>query len=89
MNLFISIVIHTANILGIFSDPFEFEGDYGPEVNLTRQQVFELVVSREALVKTLSDLEVRQRMEDSNANKQEVSDYKNFLVMQAIHDEKA
>ena len=46
MSLLIPIVIHTANILGIFTDPFEFEGDYGPEVNPIRQQVFELVVSR-------------------------------------------
>ena len=30
MNLLPCIVIHTANILGIFTDPFEFEGDYGP-----------------------------------------------------------
>lgn len=45
----LSIVVHTANILGIFTDPFEFEGDYGPEINPIRQKVFELVVSKEAL----------------------------------------
>lgn len=55
MNILLSIVIHTANILGIFSDPFEFEGDYGPEVNPIRQQVFELVVSPEALGSNKSD----------------------------------
>lgn len=74
MELLLSIVIHTANILGIFNDPFEFEGDYGPEVNPTRQQVFELIVSREALVK--------------NSSEKEESDYRNFLVMQAINEER-
>lgn len=39
MNLFLSIVIHTENILDIFTDPFEFEGDYGPEVNPTRSLI--------------------------------------------------
>lgn len=46
MILLMSIVIHTANILGIFTDPFEFDGDYGAEVNPTREQVFERVVSK-------------------------------------------
>ncbi len=89
MNLFFSIVIHTTNILGIFADPFEFEGDYGPEVNPARQQVFELVVSREALAKNLSDLEIRQKMDNSNANEEEVHEYKKFLVAQAVKEEKA
>ena len=31
------------NILGSLSDPFEFEGDYGPEINPIRHKVFELV----------------------------------------------
>ncbi len=88
MKLLLSIVIITANILGIFTDPFEFEGDYGPEVNPTRQQVFELVVSHEALAKNLSDNQVKHLMEDRNASDQEVNNYRNFLVMQAINEEK-
>jgi len=88
MNLFLSLVIHTANILGIFTDPFEFEGDYGPEVNPIRQQVFELVVSREALAKNLSDSEIRQQMKDINAGEQEVKKHKKILVQQAINDER-
>lgn len=52
MSLILFIVVHTANVLGIFTDPFEFEGDYGPEVNPIRQKVFELVVAKEALSKT-------------------------------------
>lgn len=88
MNILLSIVIHTANILGIFTDPFEFEGDYGPEVNATRQHVFELVVSREAITKNLSDLEVKDLIGDETASKQEIDDYRNILVTQAISNEK-
>src|SRR5262249_12839529 len=88
MNLLIPIVIHTANILGIFTDPFEFEGDYGPEVNPTRQQVFELVVSREAIAKNYSDSEIMDLMNAENASKHEVDEYKEFLVSEAIREEK-
>src|ERR1700722_16438181 len=83
-----TIVIQTANILGIFNDPFEFAGDYGSEMNATRQKVFELVVSPEALAKNLSDSEVRELMEQGNFNKKEISDYRNFIVSQAIDKEK-
>lgn len=48
------MTIHTANILGTFTDPFEFEGDYGPEVNPVRQKVFELVIAKEAFAKNLT-----------------------------------
>lgn len=44
MNLLLTIVVHTANILGSFDDPFEFAGDYGPSMNETRSQVFERVL---------------------------------------------
>ncbi len=88
MNLLLSIVIHTANILGIFNDPFEFEGNYGPEVNPVREKIFELVVSPEALAKNLSDAQVRELMEESNASEKEVSDYRNFIVMQAANEER-
>lgn len=49
MNLLLAFVIHTANVLGSFNDPFEFQGDYGSEMNPVREKVFELVVAREAL----------------------------------------
>lgn len=58
MNLLLCLVIHTANVLGSFNDPFEFEGDYGPEVNPVRQKVFERVVSKEALSKNFTDLAI-------------------------------
>lgn len=88
MNLLLSLVINTANILGIFTDPFEFDGDYGPEVNPIRQKVFELVVSKEALTKNLADSEVRDLMHQSDANEQDINDYRDFLVLQAIAEEK-
>lgn len=53
MNLFLCMVVHTANILGILNDPFEFEGDYGPEMNEVRQNVFDQVVAKEALANNL------------------------------------
>ncbi len=65
MNFFLSIVIHTANILGIFTDPFEFEGDYGPEVNPIRQKVFEKVMAKEAFSENL-DSEMRELMQKSD-----------------------
>jgi hypothetical protein len=88
MNILLSIAIQTANILGIFNDPFEFEGDYGPEVNPTRQQVFELVVSQEAMAKNLSAFEVKQKMNHPEATQEEVKTYKQLLVIQAIQNEK-
>lgn len=88
MHLLLSIVIHTANILGIFNDPFEFAGDYGPEMNPTRQKVFELVVSPEALAKNFSNLEVRELMGEGSFNEREVSDYRDFIVAQAVDNEK-
>lgn len=50
MNNFVNLVVFTANILGSFNDPFEFEGNYGEEMNPVREYVFEQVVSKEALV---------------------------------------
>lgn len=49
MSLLFQIIVHTANVLGSFNDPFEFAGDYGSEVNPTREKVFEQIVAREAL----------------------------------------
>lgn len=50
MNIFLVIIVQTANLLGIFNDPFEFAGDYGPTVNPIRDKVFEQVVAKEALI---------------------------------------
>jgi hypothetical protein len=83
-----SDVIHTANILGIFNDPFEFEGDYGPNMNPTRAKIFELVVSPEALAKNLSDARVRKLIGENNISEKEISDYRNVIVAQAVNKEK-
>lgn len=88
MNLLLCFVVHTANILGIFTDPFEFEGDYGPESNPIRQQVFELVVSPEALAKNLSDEEIRELIGEGNVSEKEISDYRNLIATQAADEEK-
>lgn len=49
MDYLLPFVVFTANILGSFSDPFEFAGDYGDEINPVRAYVFEQVVSKAAL----------------------------------------
>ncbi|MBS1987067.1 hypothetical protein JST99_04015 [Candidatus Dependentiae bacterium] len=49
----INFVATTANILGSFDDPFEFEGDYGTASNTTREKVFGVIVSKEAIGKNL------------------------------------
>lgn len=89
MHFFLCFVIQTANILGIFNDPFEFEGDYGPEVNPIRKKVFELVVSQEALIKNLSDSQVRDLMNEKPLSEQDIENYRYHLVLQAIDKEKA
>lgn len=52
------LIVYTANILSSFNDPFEFEGDYGPEINPIRQKVFEQVIPQEAFAKHLTDSEI-------------------------------
>lgn len=47
MFILASIVVFTSNVLGSFQDPFEFDGDYGPEINPTREKVFDLVLPEE------------------------------------------
>lgn len=82
------LVIHTANILGIFTDPFEFEGDYGPEINPVRETVFELVVSKEALARNLTDFQVRELMGEKNPDAQMIHRYRQILVAQAIEKDR-
>lgn len=87
MNLFLCITIHTANILGIFTDPFEFKGDYGSEANSTRQKVFEKTVAKEAIAKNLTDSEIRKLLQNRNADDEEVKNYRDFLTAQAIEQD--
>lgn len=84
MNLVIYLVVFTANILGIFNDPFEFEGDYGHEINPTRQAVFELVVSKEALAKNLSSQQIKDLLQNNNATQSEIEEAKSLLINKAI-----
>lgn len=63
MNSLFFIVIHTANILGSFNDPFEFDGDYGAQLNPIREKVFELLVSKESLAKGLSKEQLIEAIE--------------------------
>lgn len=89
MNEFIALVVYTANILGAFQDPFEFQGDYGPEVNPIREKVFELVVSKEALSKNMSDFEVQQLMSIDQATPSEITEYRQILVNEAREKDRA
>lgn len=89
MSFYFSLIIHTANILGIFTDPFEFEGDYGPEVNPVRQRVFELVVSQEALAKNLTDSEIINLMHDENATEADIRRYRHILTLKASTADRA
>ncbi len=82
------LIVYTANILGSFSDPFEFEGDYGSEMNPIRQQVFEKVVPREALAKHLTDSEIRQRMGKEDTSAKEIEIYRDCLITQAIVEDR-
>lgn len=77
-------VIHTANILGSFQDPFEFEGDYGEEVNPIRTQVFELMISKEALAKNLSDLEIKFLIGKEFPSQNEIQEFRQILISQGL-----
>lgn len=87
MNYFICFTATTANILGIFNDPFEFEGDYGPEVNPIRQKVFEQVVAKESLVKNLTDFEVKQFLKNDTSNELEFRLYKKILTTYSMEQD--
>ena len=82
MNLMCTIVVHTANVLGIFSDPFEFEGDYGTTMNVTREKVFEKVVAKEAMARHLANHELL--LDSREANGQEITALKAHRMAQAI-----
>lgn len=40
------LVVFTANVLGIFSDPFEFDGDYGEFINGVKREVEGLIIGK-------------------------------------------
>ncbi len=82
------LIIHTANILGILNDPFEFAGDYDPKINAIRQRVFDLVVSPEAWVKHLSKAEIKNFLWAKSKNEEELSTYRNELIRQAVDAER-
>lgn len=64
MNCLFSLIVFTSNILGSFNDPFEFDGNYGKEVNPIRDYVFEQVVSKEALKCNLTDQLIAQAIQE-------------------------
>lgn len=84
MNALLGLVVFTANILGSFNDPFEFDGNYGDEVNPIRKYVFEQVVSQEALASNLTDLQIIQLMTIENPSTEEIQQHRQKLVVEAI-----
>ncbi len=90
MNILLNLVVFTANILGIFTDPFEFEGDYGADVNATRQIVFEAVVSKEAMASHLSDFEIQELagIQELDKDPAFLHSYRKLLVDQAIESDR-
>lgn len=87
MNLLLTFVVFTSNILGSFNDPFEFEGNYGPESEPIRQKVFELVVSKEALAQNLTDDQVKRLINSENASEEEIHKYKNSLIDHGVQED--
>ncbi|MBX9923037.1 MAG: hypothetical protein K2Y01_02905 [Rhabdochlamydiaceae bacterium] len=86
--IFFCFVIHTANMLGIFSDPFEFEGKYGSDQDPIRQKVFECIVAKESLYKNLSDEEIRDLLHQE-MTREEIQKYRSLLVQKAIREDRA
>src|ERR1700753_1531193 len=83
MNALLSLVVFTANILGSFNDPFEFDGNYGEELNPIREYVFEQVVSKETLASNLADAEIAHLIGDKNPSAEEIGRYRQTLVVNA------
>lgn len=87
MNYLFQLVVFTSNILGSFNDPFEFDGNYGEEVNPIRAYVFEQVVSKESLADNLTDNQIIQLMGDKNPSNEEIQQYRQQLVQEAINED--
>ena len=75
-------------MLGIFSDPFEFEGKYGSDQDPIRQKVFECIVAKESLYKNLSDEEIRDLLHQE-MTREEIQKYRSLLVQKAIREDRA
>lgn len=87
MNSLLCLVVFTSNILGSFNDPFEFDGNYGDEVNPIREYVFEQVVSKEAITSNLTDFQIVQLMTSKNPSNEEIQQYSQQLVVEAIQED--
>lgn len=87
MNPLLSLVVFTSNILGSFNDPFEFDGNYGDEVNPIREYVFEQVVSKEAIAANLTDFQIIQQLSSDNPSDAEIQQYRQQLVIKAIDED--
>lgn len=87
MNALFCLVVFTANILGSFNDPFEFDGDYGEEINPIREYVFEQVVSKEAMAHNLTDFQIMQMMGNVNPSAEEIQQYRERKVIEAIQSD--
>ncbi len=87
MNSLFCLVVFTSNILGSFNDPFEFDGNYGNEVNPIREYVFEQVVSKEALTSNLTDFQIVQLMTSENPSNEEIQQCRQQLVIEAIQED--
>ncbi len=80
----IDFIATTANILGSFDDPFEFEGDYGTASNTTREKVFDVIVSKEAIAKNLP----KEIWENLLNEKENAGKTKEDLMAAAIQEDK-
>jgi hypothetical protein len=87
MNSLFCLTVFTANILGSFCDPFEFEGDYGEEIQPTRKFVFEQVVSKEALATHLTDAQIKQLIKQDNPSEEEIREWHQQFISQAIQED--
>ena len=84
MGFFFVLIVYTCNVLSLFNNPFEFDGDYGSEINSIRQQIFEKIIPREALVTNLTDFEIKQIMEKEGVTSTDMEIYRENLILQAI-----
>ncbi len=87
MNSLLCLVVFTSNILGSFNDPFEFDGNYGDEINPIRKYVFEQVVSKEAIATNLTDIQILQQMTCENPSTDKIQQYRQQLVKEAIQED--
>lgn len=84
MEYLIQLIIFTANILGSFNDPFEFDGNYGEEINPIREYVFEQVVSKEALAVHLTNYQIKQLLNEENPSQEQIKQHHQQLIAEAI-----